>query len=461
MSNNDNDETKPNIVVIMGATGSGKSRLAIDLSTHFPIEIISADSMQVYQGLDVLTNKVPVHEQKGVPHHLLGTISPDVEFTVKDFRDKAIPLIDDILSRDHLPVIVGGTNYYIQSLVSPFLLDELMEDMDENCSRELPGDKLPDLDTEFQREFSSYSHDRLQELDPVAANRIHPNDHRKINQYLSLYTRSGVLPSKLLRGKAMENWGRVDHVRYNCCFLCVDASIPVLDEYVERRVDCMVATGLLNEVYDIYNLNMDYTRGLRQAIGVREFEEFLRVYLSEGRNNNDTESMQKMSRKKLNNILKEDLSAILQSHMDNPLKTLLADSIENVKANTRRLVRRQKRRLHRLQALFGWDIHVVDATDSLLCFSESSWFMNVIDPSAKIISSYLNKDKSLLPYSAVSNSTERSKVIQRDLWMQHICKACGNRVLRGDHEWEQHIQGRNHRKRICSLRKLGILCSDQ
>lgn len=212
MNKNNNDQTKPNIVVIMGATGSGKSRLAIDLSTYFPIEIISADSMQVYQGLDVLTNKVPVHEQKGVPHHLLGTISPDVEFTVKDFRDKAIPLIDDILSRDHLPVIVGGTNYYIQSLVSPFLLDESMDDMDENCSRKLPGEKCPDLETEFHRETSSYSHDhlqelshdRLQELDPVAANRIHPNDHRKINQYLSLYTRSGVLPSNLLRGKAME-----------------------------------------------------------------------------------------------------------------------------------------------------------------------------------------------------------------------------------------------------------------
>ncbi|KAL1825619.1 hypothetical protein ACET3Z_012397 [Daucus carota] len=170
--------------------------------------------MQVYQGLDVLTNKVPLHEQKGVPHHLLGTVSPDAEFTVKDFRDKAIPLIDDILSRNHLPVIVGGTNYYIQSLVSPFLLDESTENMDESVSRELSGDKQNDLELEFQRDTLSHTlshrYDRLQELDPAAANRIHPNDHRKINQYLSLYTRSGVLPSKLLRGKAME--GRIGGV---------------------------------------------------------------------------------------------------------------------------------------------------------------------------------------------------------------------------------------------------------
>ncbi|CAH1441714.1 unnamed protein product [Lactuca virosa] len=113
--------SKPKVVVIMGATGSGKSRLAIDLASQFPIEIINADSMQVYEGLDVLTNKVPIHDQKGVPHHLLGTISPMVEFTAKDFRDSAISLINAITSRNHLPVIVGGTNYYIQALVSRFL----------------------------------------------------------------------------------------------------------------------------------------------------------------------------------------------------------------------------------------------------------------------------------------------------------------------------------------------------
>uniref|UniRef100_A0A2P2K5Z1 Uncharacterized protein n=1 Tax=Rhizophora mucronata TaxID=61149 RepID=A0A2P2K5Z1_RHIMU len=107
-------EAKPKVVVILGPTGSGKSKLAIDLAAHFPIEIINADSMQVYSGLDVLTNKVPLHDQRGVPHHLLGTVSPNVEFSAKDFRDSAIALVDEILSRNCLPVIVGGTNYYIQ-----------------------------------------------------------------------------------------------------------------------------------------------------------------------------------------------------------------------------------------------------------------------------------------------------------------------------------------------------------
>ncbi|KAK2643565.1 hypothetical protein Ddye_025328 [Dipteronia dyeriana] len=139
----------------------------------------------------------------GVPHHLLGTVSPTVEFTSKDFRDSAIPIINEILSRNHIPVIVGGTNYYIQALVSPFLLDDSAEDMDESCPSDLLGDEQTDLEPDFGSD-GAYSYENLKDLDPVAAKRIHPNNHRKISQYLSLYARSGVLPSKLYQGKAAE-----------------------------------------------------------------------------------------------------------------------------------------------------------------------------------------------------------------------------------------------------------------
>ncbi|KAL5763818.1 hypothetical protein ACOSQ2_016412 [Xanthoceras sorbifolium] len=200
-------EEKPKVVVIMGPTGSGKSKLAVDLASHFPIEIINADSMQVYQGLDVLTNKLPLQDQNGVPHHLLGTVSPNVEFTSKEFRDSAITIINEILSRNHIPVIVGGTNYYIQALVSPFLLDDSTEDMNESCPSDLLGDEQIDLEADFGSDSSAYSYENLKDLDPVAANRIHPNNHRKISQYLSLYARSGVLPSKLYQERAAE--GRI------------------------------------------------------------------------------------------------------------------------------------------------------------------------------------------------------------------------------------------------------------
>lgn len=201
---NPTSNSKPKVVVIMGGTGSGKSKLAIDLGSYFPIEIINADSMQVYQGLDVLTNKVTPQEQKGVPHHLLGNISPHIEFTAKVFRDSAISIINEVWSRNKLPVIVGGTNYYIQALVSPFLLDDSVEDAEANCLRDSQEDEQPDVEVELMSEDYDCSYNRLKDIDPVAASRIHPNNGRKINQYLSLYARFGVIPSKLLQERTVE-----------------------------------------------------------------------------------------------------------------------------------------------------------------------------------------------------------------------------------------------------------------
>ncbi|KFK30016.1 hypothetical protein AALP_AA7G206700 [Arabis alpina] len=129
-------ESKKKVVVVMGPTGSGKSKLAVDLASLFPVEIINADAMQIYNGLDVLTNKVTTLEQK-------GTLSPDMEFTAKDFRQSTIPLIEDILSRNHIPLLVGGTNYYIQAVVSNFLLDG---DSAQDCSSDVAAVK--GLDTE-------------------------------------------------------------------------------------------------------------------------------------------------------------------------------------------------------------------------------------------------------------------------------------------------------------------------
>ncbi|KAJ8768066.1 hypothetical protein K2173_021006 [Erythroxylum novogranatense] len=432
-------EEKPKVVVIMGPTGSGKSKLAIDLAAHFPIEIINADSMQVYRGLDVLTNKVPLHEQKGVPHHLLGTVNPNVGFTAKAFRDSAIPLINDILSRNCVPVIVGGTNYYIQALVSPFLLDDTAGDMDESCLNHLPGDEQTALVSEFDQDRFDSSYENLKDIDPVAAKRVHPNNHRKINQYLNLYARSGILPSKLYQGKAAENWGRTDNCRFSCCFICIDATLPVLDQYVGERVDCMIDAGLLGEVYEIYSPNSDYTRGLRQAIGVREFEEFLGFDIMEA---NKDEVNHKIT---MNTIMMK----ILHSSDDNQLKFLLTEAIEKVKANTRRLVRRQKRRLTRLQTLFGWNMHYVDATASISGRSEESWAVDVVEPAVKIVRSFLSNGRGSVPLGFYGNGTE----VQRNLWTQYICKACGDRVLRGAYEWEQHKQGRGHRKRISRLKK--------
>lgn len=144
---------------------------------------------------------------------------------------------------------------------------------------------------------------------------------------------------------AGQNWGCLDKFRFNCCFICTDAATPVLDQYVGERVDCMIDAGLLHEVYDIYRVNADYTRGLRQAIGVREFEDFLKVYQSTSRNCKMTESADAscnpISTDNDHETLKEHMGEILNSSSDSQLKLLLQDAIDKVKLNTRRLVRRQ------------------------------------------------------------------------------------------------------------------------
>lgn len=109
---------KNKVVILMGATGTGKSRLSIDLATHFPAEIINSDKIQVYQGLDVVTNKVTEEECGGVPHHLLGVVNPNADFTATDFRQHASLTIESIVQRDRLPIIAGGSNSFIKALVN-------------------------------------------------------------------------------------------------------------------------------------------------------------------------------------------------------------------------------------------------------------------------------------------------------------------------------------------------------
>ncbi|KAK3858773.1 hypothetical protein Pcinc_035063 [Petrolisthes cinctipes] len=111
------------VVVVLGATGTGKSKLALEIATRFKGEIISADSMQVYKGLDIITNKVTPEEQAQVPHHLLDFVDPLSRYSVIDFRDAALPIVERLLDQGTLPVIVGGTNYYIESLLWEVLID--------------------------------------------------------------------------------------------------------------------------------------------------------------------------------------------------------------------------------------------------------------------------------------------------------------------------------------------------
>ncbi|PON65782.1 isopentenyltransferase [Parasponia andersonii] len=265
---------KDKVVIVMGATGTGKSRLSIDLATLFPAEIINSDKMQVYEGLDIVTNKITKEEQRGVPHHLLGILNPNADFTAPNFSNMSSLAIDTILGHDRLPIIVGGSNSFIEHLVDDY----------DHCS------------------FRS---------------------------------------------------------KFDCCFLWVDVSMPVLHSYVSKRVDEMVRNGMVDEVRKIFDPNADYGQGIRRAIGVPEFDNYFR--------NEPFVDPKTRSR-------------------------LLQEAINEIKDNNCKLACRQLGKIHRLRNRKGWRLHRLDATEVYRKRgkeADQAWKRLVAGPSAAIVYRFL------------------------------------------------------------------------
>lgn len=238
----------------------------------------------------------------------------------------------------------------------------------------------------------------------------------------------------------------------------------------------MIDAGLLDEVCNIYDPDAVYTQGLRQAIGVREFDGFFRLYLTRKEfdeiKTGSSGTMLHLHDDKLKNLLDEffrfyltikepgeiktgSSTTMLHLHHDK-LKKLLDEAVSQLKANTRRLVRRQRRRLHRLNEDFGWNLHHIDATEAFHCTAGDSWHKKVVEPCVDIVKRFLSNDTTLTSTDS-SNGIGRPRLASRELWTQYVCEACNNRVLRGAHEWEQHKQGRGHRKRVQRLKqKAGV-----
>lgn len=172
------------IVIILGATAVGKTKLSVYLSKRFNGEIINADSMQIYEGLDIATAKPTIEERDNVPHHLFSYINPhDRSHTVVDYRNDALPIIESILSRSKLPFIVGGTNYYIESLLfhlnPPDPINEEGTNNNELLS-ELSDENLSKL-------TSNQLHELLSKIDQPTSIRRHPNEERKIRRFDYFY----------------------------------------------------------------------------------------------------------------------------------------------------------------------------------------------------------------------------------------------------------------------------------
>ena len=245
---------KPRLIVVAGPTASGKSAAAVELARIIGGEIISADSMQVYRYMDIGSAKITQEEMMGVPHYLIDVADPTEEFDVVRYAHEAKAAISDIISRRKIPILCGGTGFYIQAVT---------RDIDFSETGALP---------EYREELTAYAaehgnsalHEQLKNIDPVSYETIHPNNLKRVIRALEYYKETGMTIS------AHNEAERQRETPYDLHFFVLNDDRAVLYDRIDRRVDFMMAEGLYDEV--MYLRQMGLTRDMvsMQGLGYKE-----------------------------------------------------------------------------------------------------------------------------------------------------------------------------------------------
>lgn len=249
------------IVVIVGPTASGKTALAKETAKHFGGEIVSADSMQIYKYMDIGTAKPTAEEQQGIVHHMIDFVPPEQKYDVATFVHDARACIDDIHRRGKLPILVGGTGLYIDHVVKDTEFEKT------------------DTDTLYRREMELFAekngneslHLLLREIDPQAAENIHPNNVRRVIRALEVFHTTGKTFTQC-------NLESVKAPVYDAVWFGLNMPREALYERINQRVDRMMEQGLLDEVKYIMSLGVTAQSTAMQAIGYKE----LACYLNGG-----------------------------------------------------------------------------------------------------------------------------------------------------------------------------------
>lgn len=238
------------VLVIVGPTAVGKTALSVELAKKFHGEIISGDSLQVYKKLDIGTAKIKTSEMEGIPHHLIDVIEPNETYSVADFQKDGRKLITEITERGRLPMIVGGTGLYIQSLLYDFQLGAKEESV--TAVRK----KYEELaETLSKKELWEY----LKTKDPLAAEKIHWNNQRKVIRALEVFEVTGYSITT-----PQEEPARL----YDYCMIGLNTERALLYQRINQRVDSMLEEGLLEEARFVYELGEVQAS---QGIGYKEF----------------------------------------------------------------------------------------------------------------------------------------------------------------------------------------------
>ena len=237
------------LYILVGPTGSGKTSLGIQLAQHLNAEIISVDSMAIYRQMDIGTAKPSLEERRLIPHHLIDICDPWESYSVGSFVEDASRLIQEIKSRGHKILLVGGTALYIKNL-----LDGIFESP--------PVDW--DLRNQLREESLSQLYQKLQEIDPETASKVAMNDTRRVIRAMEVYLKTG---------QTISQW-RKEHTGvtgdYSPLFIGLHWDRPLLYQRIEKRVDNMLQNGLLDETRDLMALPHPLSHTASQAIGYKE-----------------------------------------------------------------------------------------------------------------------------------------------------------------------------------------------
>ena len=396
---------------------------------RFNGEIINADAMQMYRGLPIITNKISLEEQRSIPHHLLGNISLNHEtWVVGVFKREASRIIQEIRSRGRVPIVVGGTHYYTNALL---FRDSLVEK--ENASDE--GAMVQDNSVQHPilNGTTDAMWERLKEVDPVMADRWHPNDRRKIRRSLEIFLTTGRPASEIYAEqqsrKRAEPAAQQDFSKPGALLFWVHSESQVLKNRLDRRVDKMLDRGLMDEVTEINGYlrsklkageQVDLSRGIWQSIGFKEFQPYL--------------------------------EAVEQGADVKELEKLKLECLEVMKTATRRYAKYQtkwisKQMLPLLEEEGDQErLYVLDSTD-VTRYSE-----HVLDKAASLTHLFLDGDVMPDPPSVsdaannVLNAAAKTAVAAQGTPCRKHCSTCETTLLT-EESWQKHVRGKAHRRK--------------
>lgn len=250
---------KNKMIILTGPTAVGKTALSIALAGRVGGEIISADSMQVYKYMDIGSAKISTEEMHGIPHHLIDVLMPEEEFNVCRFKEMAKEALDGIYERGHIPIVAGGTGFYIQAL---------LYDIDFSAEEEHSAVRMK-LEAIEAEKGSNYLHERLRMIDPVSADLIHPNNVKRVIRALEFHELNGY---PISRHNEKE---RQKEAAYDYCYFVLNDDRSLLYQKIDERVDAMLARGLVKEVETLKEMGYHKNMVSMQGLGYKEILAYL------------------------------------------------------------------------------------------------------------------------------------------------------------------------------------------